>query len=254
MKKIFALKKIFKNVIVVISCFAFIKLNCFYPFVALSAGSDNLENVKKEIQKIDQSNSKDSFEGSILNEFQYYYYFLELPLYKTDYYYGKFINAAAAVNELNKMPALMPGDKVSLIKDGYLTFSVKNGYIYPGEGYYYASGSCWVVSTLGAMMDEANKHFERKYSISLFVFNYGDRLPHKYPFKTYTNSNFGYGYTVYKASDWTTDYSFTINPEIAKNKDLKNLRIKIYLFADSKNPEAYLGQSIGAYIMTNLEI
>lgn len=178
---------------------------------------------------------------------------VEVPLVRCDYYYGKHINATAGVNEVNRMPVLEPGDSIGLINDGYLTLLGNKGYVSPGSDFMYASGVCWTTSTLGFLMDEANKTFSRKYEIPLFTFNSGDRLPHPESYATYRNTNYGYGYSVVKIPNGSSlDFRFTVNPELANNPRFKNLELKIVMISSIDNENAFMGQSIGAYIKTNI--
>ncbi|MBN2015500.1 hypothetical protein JW766_01575 [Candidatus Dojkabacteria bacterium] len=179
--------------------------------------------------------------------------YVELPLYPEDYYYGKHLNATAAVNELNSIPPLRPGDRVQVINDGYITLNSAKGYIKPPGDFYYASGICWSVSAFGAVMDEANRKFEREYGMQLFIFNYADRIAHNDYYRTYVASNFGYGYTVVKMPDWVTDYKFTVNPELMNHQYFKNLKVKIVMVSTTDNSRGYAGQSIDGYILTNLD-
>ncbi|MBN1915895.1 hypothetical protein JW796_02770 [Candidatus Dojkabacteria bacterium] len=178
---------------------------------------------------------------------------VELPLVRNDYYTGKFINAAAGAYQLNKIPVLTPGDRIRVIADGYITFSKNAGYVKAEKPFYYASGVCWSTSTLGKLMDEANINFSRKYGLPLFVFNFGDRVPHNKPAKTYTTSNNGYGYAILRTGNHVQDYSFTVNPEIKNNIDLSDLRLRIVMTTSESNPEGYTGKSIGAYLVSNKE-
>jgi hypothetical protein len=179
---------------------------------------------------------------------------VELPLVAQDYYYGKFINASSAVNEINTVPILHPGDRINLIGQNYLTLSKNRGYVYPGQGFLYASGVCWSTSSVGTLMDEVNHAFIEKYSIPLFTFHYGDRTPHPAIYSTYQDSNFGRGYTIVKVpSGYSTDYSFEVNSAVSKIKGLENLKIKIVMFAREDCEKAFAGQSIGAYLQTNID-
>jgi hypothetical protein len=179
---------------------------------------------------------------------------IELPLVSYDYYYGKHINAAAAANEINYIGILEPGDRIRVISDGYVTFSGSRGYISPGSGFMYASGVCWASSTLGTLMDEANRVFNRKYDMPLFIFYYGDRSPHPHYYSTYRNSNYGYGYAVVRHPGGSTaDYKFTVNPELKNIPKFENLKIKIVMVARTDNPDAFLGQSIGGYLKSNVD-
>lgn len=181
-------------------------------------------------------------------------YYVEMPLYGEDYYYGKHINAKSATSELNQMPVLRAGDRVEVINDGYLSMDKSYGYVKPGEKFYYASGVCWSVSTLGLLMDDANAGFIDKYGIPLFTFDNGDRYPHSHSYKTYNPSNYGYGYTVVKVGDYATDYKFTVNPEIETIAELEDFEIKIVLNARNDHGWGYGGESIEGYILTNKDL
>ncbi|MBW7953448.1 hypothetical protein H3C67_01545 [Candidatus Dojkabacteria bacterium] len=177
--------------------------------------------------------------------------FSEQPLFAEDYYYGKYENAAAGVLGLNKMPILRPGDSIGVVKDKYINIKTWNGYIRPTNGYYFGSGVCWSTSALGQLLDNANKSFKEKFGVDLFVYKKGDRAPHGDYYKTYS----GRGYTVFQASEGVPlqDYRFTINPEIAGNKDLEGLKLKIVMLATNEHATASHGQSIGGYIISNIE-
>lgn len=177
-----------------------------------------------------------------------------MPLAQEDYYWGKYTNASAAVKELNTVKTLTPGERVELIGDNYLTFDKSFGYVKPGSDYYYASGVCWTMSTYGMAMDEANKSFEAKYDMPLFVFEYEDRIPHSRKYTTYTGSNTGNGYTVAKGPNGPApDYKFTVNPELAEDEILKQIRVKIVL-NDEENTKGYNNQNIGAEVFLNQEV
>lgn len=179
-------------------------------------------------------------------------YFVELPLYAEDYYYGKYVNAKAATSEINSIPVLVPGDRIAVIGGGYLTLDKSKGYLQPGSKYYYASGVCWSISTLGMLMDEANKDFIEKHGIPLFIFENGDRIPHEHAYRTYTPSNNGYGYSVTKLKVGESfDYKFTVNPKIENIPELSGLEIKIVMNARDSHRTAYNGESIDAYILSN---
>jgi hypothetical protein len=179
---------------------------------------------------------------------------IELPLVSGDYYYGKYINAAAAARELNFMGVLNPGDRKSVIGNGYVTMNSNRGYISPGAGFMYASGACWATSSLGTLMDEVNKEFNLTYGMDLFVFQYGDRLPHPHAYSTYAPSNWGYGYSVVKRpGGYNSDYKFTVNPELSDHPVLKDIKIKIVMVSREDNPNAFLGQSIGGYVMSSVD-
>lgn len=179
---------------------------------------------------------------------------IEMPLVGCDYYYGKHINATAGVNEVNHVPVLQPGDRVDLIRDGYLTMSRSRGYVSPGSGFLYASGVCWTTSAIGTLMDEANKLFDQKYQMPLFIFRNGDRAPHPVAYQTYKNSNYGKGYAIVKIPNGSgTDFSFIVNPQLKDNPKFVNLKIKIVMISSVENDQAFLGQSIGAYIQTNVD-
>ncbi|MBN1331357.1 hypothetical protein JW978_00530 [Candidatus Dojkabacteria bacterium] len=180
---------------------------------------------------------------------------LDLPLLQQDFYWGKYENGKAGADELNDMPILKPGDRISVIADGYVTLNPKRGYVQSQAGYYYGSGLCWSISTLGGTMDEANKVFKAKYGIDLFVFNYGDRYGHSHYYQTYLNSNHGYGYTVIKVSSGKgqVDYTFTINPKIKTIEGLENAEFRIQIQATDKHKTAYKGQALKGIVYTNID-
>jgi len=181
----------------------------------------------------------------------YKHFGIDFPLKPRDYYWGKWLNAKAGAGEINKIPELVPGNRINLIRNGYLTLSPAAGYVRPTNGYYYGSGLCWSTSVLGGFMDAANWHFTRTWGIPLFTFNTYDRAPHPSYYETYKNSNNGYGYTVIKIGSGGRDYSFNINPEVGKIRALGGLKIKIVLNWTNKFPGASHGESIGAYLLSN---
>ena len=183
----------------------------------------------------------------------YKYTEVELPLVQNDYYWGKYVNASVAASEVNTIGELAPGDNRSLLNDGIITLEEDAGYIKPASGYYFASGVCWTSTTLGYLMDEANAKFIAEYNMPLFVFSTNDRLPHKVTYPTYKNVNSGYGYSITKNGDYYFDYIFQINPALANDPVLKDLRAKIVMTPKNDNPAGFNNESIGAYLLTNLE-
>lgn len=179
--------------------------------------------------------------------------FVELPLLEENYYWGKYENAKAGVNSLNKISILKPGDKKSLITDNIINIEKENGYIQPQYGYYFGSGLCWSTSALGYLMDKANIEFNQKYGVDLFVFKSGDRSPHSSYYKTYQLANNGYGYSILQASERVPvlEYTFTINPELADIEELKDLELKIVMLATDNYSNSSHGQSIAGYIASN---
>jgi len=118
----------------------------------------------------------------------------------------------------------------------------------------YASGVCWSTSAIGLLMDEANDVFTHKYQIPLFVFERGDRSPHPVRYATYAPSNYGLGYSVVKyAGGYCADYSFTVNPALKDHPKFKNIKINIVMTSSESHESAYLGQSIGGYLQTNID-
>jgi hypothetical protein len=179
---------------------------------------------------------------------------IEMPLYPQDYYYGKHANATAGINEMNLMPILTPGSRVRVIGDGYVTMARGRGYVSPGSGFLFASGVCWSASALGMLMDETNKVFMMKYDIPLFTFAPGDRRPHPHWYKTYQFSNRGLGYSVSKTPfGGGTDYRFYLNPNLAGHPRFKDIKVKIVMVSQNDHPTAFQGQSIGGYVMTNID-
>jgi hypothetical protein len=175
-----------------------------------------------------------------------------LPLYAEDYYYGKHINASVTAEELNTLPIMKPGDSFSILADGYLTLESPKGYIQPPGDFMYASGACWTVTTFGYLMDEANKEFINKYGEPLFTFGYWDRYGHEHAYRTYSPSNYGYGYSVskYKGQP-AADYTFTVNPNLKEIPELRFLKIQIVMASANDYPGAYNGEAISGYILVN---
>ncbi|MCA9383044.1 hypothetical protein KC909_01640 [Candidatus Dojkabacteria bacterium] len=173
----------------------------------------------------------------------------EQPLVAQDYYWGKYINGSAGAKQINSIPVLKPGDRVALLGDNVFQLYASNGYVKP-SGYHYASGLCWSSSALGLLQDNANKAFQEKYGVPLFVFNYGDRGPHGHYYATYG----GYGYTVFRQNGVPVqDYRFTVNPALADIPELADIKVKIVMTYTDEHPTAAFGQSIGGYIQSNKE-
>jgi hypothetical protein len=181
--------------------------------------------------------------------------FTELPLVRKDYYWGKYENGLAGVNGLNRMPVFKPGDGLGVIASQYINVKSYNGYIQPKNGYYFGSGLCWSTSELGYLMDQANADFQAKYGIALFTFKRGDRAPHSSFYKSYLPSNRGYGYTVMQKSAGVPvqDYRFPITPALKNREDLKDIKVKIVMLASTTHPTAHAGQSIGGYVLSNVD-
>lgn len=176
--------------------------------------------------------------------------FSEEPLVPRDYYYGKFENAVAGINGINKIPVLKPGNSIGLIRDKYINIKPWNGFVQP-PGYYFASGVCWSSSALGFLQDNSNKAFREKYGVDLFTFKRGDRAPHTDYYETYG----GGGYTMLQISEGNPaqDYRFTVNPVLANMPELADIKIKIVMVSSSTHEKGYKGQSIGGYILSNKE-
>ncbi len=225
-----------------------------YPlFQNLDKVNAKYEGFDKQVEPVKTDNFNLS-DLEIIEIPSYEYISVELPLYSQDYYYGKYINAKVATNEINTIPILFPGDRVEIIGDGYLTFGRSLGYIDPGDGFYYASGVCWTTSTLGMLMDEANKKFVREYGLPLFTFDKYDRFAHNTQYKTYTGSNNQWGYAVTKLPDGKVfDYKFTVNPELSEYKELKNIRLKIEMEGREDHASAYKGQVIKARLFIDFD-
>ncbi|MEI7579071.1 MAG: hypothetical protein WCJ58_03450 [bacterium] len=177
--------------------------------------------------------------------------FTDVPLLAKDYYWRKYENALAGAQQLNTMPILKPNDRVELIRDQYIDIKTEYGYVRPGYGYPFGSGVCWTVTTLGLMMDQANRDFRAAYGIPLFVYSPGDRAPHTHYYETYG----GHGYTVMELSTGVPvqDYRFQVNPQINSRTDLSNFKIKIVIVATNSNNSAAYGQSLGALVISNYE-
>lgn len=175
----------------------------------------------------------------------------EMPLFAEDFYYRKYENAAAGAIGINNIPVLKPGSRIGVIKDKYISIRTYRGFVQP-PGYFFGSGVCWSTSLLGTMMDNANKKFREKYNLDLFVYNSRDRAPHPNSYKTYG----GRGWTIMQATEGVPiqDYAFTVNPEISKNPAIAGIKLKIVMIATDKHETASHGQSLAAYLLTNIEI
>jgi hypothetical protein len=174
----------------------------------------------------------------------------ELPLFDSDYYFRKYENGKAGAIQLNNMPILTPGKSIGVIRDKYI--NIRSGYVQP-PGYYYGSGVCWSTSTLGAVQDKANADFKAKFGYDLFTFRSGDRSPHPHQYQTYTNNH--RGYTIFQVGYGVpaTDYRFTVNPQLKNVEALKNIKLKIVMIYSDNHPSASHGQSLGAYILSNVQ-
>jgi hypothetical protein len=222
-----------------------------FPIINVMSDVTNFDEVEDfEFTYGKQDLSKIELESDMI----YKNSFTEQPLFWPDYYYRKYENAVAGANGLNKMPILLPGKSIGVIKDRYIDVKIHNGYVQP-PGYYFASGLCWSTSALGAMMDQANTEFKAKYGVPLFTFRPGDRAPHTDWYRTYLNSNNGRGYTVLQMSSGVPvqDYRFTVNPELKNVPELADIKIKIVMLYSREHETAAAGQSIGGYIISNKE-
>ncbi|MCA9383043.1 hypothetical protein KC909_01635 [Candidatus Dojkabacteria bacterium] len=199
--------------------------------------------------------SRSEFQGELHSDMVYVNSFTELPLYYQDYYWGKYENAAAGADGLNRMPILNAGDEIGVVTDKYINIKSYNGYIQPAYGYYFASGVCWSTTTLGTLMNNANADFQAKYGMDLFVFEYGDRSPHSDWYQTYQPANNGYGYSVYQISEGVPglEYRFKVNPEIANVPELADLEVKVVMMYSDTHDTAAYGQSIAGFIASNKE-
>jgi hypothetical protein len=143
---------------------------------------------------------------------EYQSFRINLPLVKGDDYWGKYENALAATKEFeDKVDVLYPGDKMALVADGIITSSYVYGYQTSELGY--GSGSCWFVTALGGLMDQANKHWKDNYGYELFV--YHEAWGHDNPYTMYT-VNEGYGYNIIFKN---RDFIFSINPKAKGHVD-----------------------------------
>ena len=174
--------------------------------------------------------------------------FTELPLFDSDYYWGKYHNGRAGAMQLNYMPIFVPGNSVGILRDKYV--NIREGYIKPPH-YYNGSGVCWASSTLGALQDKANADFRAKYGVDLFIFNPGDRTGHGGTYMTYTNNH--HGYTIFQISygSGAPDYRFTINPDLKNIEGLSDIKIKIVMLYTEKYPTASHGEALAGYIISN---
>ena len=174
--------------------------------------------------------------------------FTELPLFDSDYYWGKYLNARAGAIQLNRMPVFVAGDATGIIGGKFI--NVREGYTQPPH-YYYGSGLCWASSTLGALQDKANVDFRAKYGVDLFTFNPGDRTGHGGLYMTYTNNH--HGYTIFQIGygSGAPDYRFTINPALKNIEGLRDIKIKIVIMYSDTHPTASHGESLAGYIISN---
>lgn len=164
---------------------------------------------------------------------------INIPLFKEDYYLGKFENAKAAVNEFNSKNLIINNkSRISLIRGNILTASSNLGYTNTEEGFGYGMG--WFVTSLGGLIDEVNSKWIVQYGYPLFIIT--EKHPHSKKYKTYFPNN-GYGYAVYKSSDYLLDYSFKLN-ENAKNIEYVNF----YFESIQNDPIGYKGLSISGKV------
>jgi len=186
---------------------------------------------------------------SLDSDMIYHDAYIALPLYDSDYYWGKYLDAMAGAKQLNYMPILAPGNHMAIIGDGYINIRPLYGYVQPPH-YYFGSGVCWSSSTLGAMLDKANSQFKSKYGIDLVIYGSGDRSPHGGFYMTYTNNH--HGYTIY-AGNPTTDYRFRVNPAIANLDGMSDFKMKVVMLYTDNYPGASHGEALAAYIISNKE-
>ena len=154
---------------------------------------------------------------------------------------GKYVNARVTAEIFNKrLRLLFPEDEVKIVYNQYVSLLPRDGYVLTkfGQG----SGSCWTVSVLGGIIDEANTYWNNNYGYPLFVIK--ESHPHSSVSETYSGVNDGYGYNIYYEQDengkWR-DYVFQVNP-IAEN-DIVALVFEFY--ALDTDPNAYRGENIG---------
>lgn len=208
----------------------------------------------EKVEEFEMTYGREQIAGLQIDEdMKYTNSFVELPLFAEDYYWGKYENGSAGVRGINQIASLRPGDKISLIGDQYINVKSYNGFIKPQSGYGFGSGLCWSTSALGYLMDEANAAFKQKYGIDLFIIN--NRAPHSHNYRSYLPSNNGWGYTVLQRSTGIAvqDYIFTVNPALKNNSKLADIKIKIVMVATNQHPTASHGQSIGGYILSNVD-
>ncbi len=208
---------------------------------------DELEISKEEVALDEQVLGVQTEPGMIYKVFEVNY-----PLAREDYYIGKFTNARAGNFEINKMPVVAPGSSVALIRDGFITLNRSYGYVYPPNGFYYASGICWSVSVLGGMLESVNAEFQRRWGMPLF--NFIQASPHAGVYKTYQNSNNGGGYTIVKRGRGGVDFEFQVNPQVQHYPFFQDLKLEVLMISQDNHPDGYRGESIGAYLISNKRI
>lgn len=224
-------------------------VSLLYVKIVFSQESETFEFKNKDVLKevdspfgnimfIDKDSILSSINGRVIS------FSLNLPLNEEDYYAGKFTNAKTAVKAFNqKLNILYPGDEIKLVYGEFITLSPGEGYIMTefGQG----SGSCWTVTVLGGLIDEANTYWLQEYGSPLFIIK--ESHPHSEVIKSYANVNYGYGYNIFYEQDenqrWR-DYVFQVNPDFSSE-----ISTIIFEFKYSTNDgDAYNGEAISGQI------
>lgn len=199
---------------------------------------ENLFNVNSPVGSfmfVENAELSSSITGRVIS------FNLSLPLKEEDYYGGKFTNAKSAVKAFNeKLNILYPGEEVKLVYGQYITLSPSEGYVMTefGQG----SGSCWTVSVLGGLIDDANTYWIREYGFPLFIIE--ESHPHSEIIESYGNVNEGYGYNIFYEQDedgiWR-DFVFKVNPESSSVVSV----IVFDFFSSNNDNNAYNGEAVG---------
>lgn len=157
----------------------------------------------------------------------------ELPLYKVDYYTGKYENALAGAKQINKIGTIKNSKAKALLGDGIISLTASNGYVNTSKGF--AFGVCWPVTALGYAQDRANRAFKEQYGVNLYQFP--QRYGHSKWYKTYAKVNNGYGYAIYMGTTGPIkEYTFKINPKALKKYPNLEVKHKVVSYSD---PQAY---------------
>lgn len=173
-------------------------------------------------------------------------FYIDLPLFEADYYEGKYENAVAAMTEFKyNVDFIKPGDEIGLYRYQLLTMSPTFGYVDTDSGW--GSGTCWFVTTMGGLIDQANVQWKEQYGYELFIIH--ESHPHPIFFKSYPVNN-GYGYNIQSLSDGTRkDYIFSVS-ELAQN----DVDVLWFEFSSTESdPNAYLGQSVSGKLVIMLK-
>jgi len=163
-------------------------------------------------------------------------YEIKLPLVSSDYYYGKFENATAGVNEFMDSYIYKLGEGVGLLENDVISLKDVNSYIMTSKGYGY--GVCWFVTALGGLIDEVNSKWMAINHTAVFTVT--ESHPHSTTYQTYFPNRY-YGYAIYNG-DYVYDYSFVVsNPEVRE--------VHMIFTSQTDNPNAYMGYSIDGKVI-----